>query len=131
MEEARGETFLWHELRENFIKYFNFIPQNENLVEIANQIKEFIQPTENKPLNDNRQTMKCNNIQTRTKPQLKRLQLENENTEGKRFRWRSNHVETTKPVCTILKVETTNKQDTDRMTTANFPTTFSQFKKGS
>ena len=35
MEEAGGETFLWHELRENFIKDFNFIPQNENLVETA------------------------------------------------------------------------------------------------
>ena len=68
MEEDRGETFLWHELWENFIKDFNFIPQNENLVKTAKQIKEFIQPTENKPLTDNRQTMKCNNIQTRTKP---------------------------------------------------------------
>ena len=27
MEEARGETFFWHELRENFIKDFNFTPQ--------------------------------------------------------------------------------------------------------
>ena len=26
MEEARGETFLWHKLKENFIKDFNFIP---------------------------------------------------------------------------------------------------------
>ena len=56
MEEPRGETFLWHEIRENFIKYFNFIPQNEKLVETAKQIKEFIQPTENKPLKDNQQT---------------------------------------------------------------------------
>ena len=62
MEAARGEIFLWHELRENFIKDFNFIPQNENLVEIAKQIKEFIQPIENKPLKDNQQTMNCNNI---------------------------------------------------------------------
>ena len=68
MEEARGETLLWHELRENFIKDFNFTPQNENLVETAKQIKEFIQPTENKPLKDNRQTMKCNSIQTGTIP---------------------------------------------------------------
>ena len=37
----------------------------------------------------------------------------------------------TKPIRTILKVTTTNKQDTDRMTTADFPTTFSQFKEGS
>jgi len=35
MEESQGETFLWHELRENFIKDFNFIPQDENLVETA------------------------------------------------------------------------------------------------
>ena len=31
-------------------------PQNEKLVETAKQIKEFIQPTENKPLKDNQQT---------------------------------------------------------------------------
>ena len=125
MEEARGETFLWHELKENFIKDFNFIPQNENLVETTKQIKEFIQPTENQPLQDHRKTRKCNNIHTRSKPQSTRLQLENENTEGKSFRWKSNHVETTKPICTILKVETTKKIDTDRMTIAEFPTTFS------
>ena len=65
------------------------------------------------------------------KPQLTRLQLENENTEGKIFRWKSNDVETTKPIRTILKVATTDKQDTERMTAADFPTTFSQFKEGS
>ena len=74
--------------------------------------------------------MKCNNIQTRTKPQSTRLQLENENTEGKSFRWKSNHVETTKPICTIMKVETTDKKDTDIMTAVDFPATFSQFKEG-
>ena len=131
MEEARGETFSWHELRENFIKDFNFIPQNENLVETTKHIKEFIQPTENKTLKDNRQAMQCNTIQTRTKPQSTRLQLGNENTEGKRFRWKSNHVEMTKPICTVLKVETIDKQDTNRMTTADFLSTFSQFKEGS
>ena len=48
MEEARGETFLWHELKDNFIKDFNFVPQNENLVETTKHIKAFIQPTESK-----------------------------------------------------------------------------------
>ena len=47
MEEARGETFLWHELRENFIKDFNFIPQDQKLVETAKQIKAFIELTGN------------------------------------------------------------------------------------
>ena len=68
MEEARGETFLWNELRQNFIKDFNFIPQNENLVETTKQIKEFIQPIENKPLQDHRHTRKYNKIQTQLKP---------------------------------------------------------------
>ena len=26
MEEAQGETFQWHELRDNFVKDFSFIP---------------------------------------------------------------------------------------------------------
>ena len=66
MEEARGETFLWHELRENFIKYFSFIPQDENLIETAKQIKAFLELTEKKTLKYDRPTVKCNNIQTRT-----------------------------------------------------------------
>ena len=131
MEEARGETFLWPELRENFIKDFNFIPQNENMVETTKEIQEFIQPIENKPIPDNRQIMDYNNIQTGTIPHSTRLQLENENTEGKSFRWKSNHVEMTKPIRTVLKVGTIDKDDTDRMIAAEFPSTFSQFKEGS
>ena len=75
--------------------------------------------------------MNYNNIQTRTIPQLTRLQLENENTEGKIFRWKSNHVEMTKPIRTVLKVGTIDKDDIDQMTIADFPATFSQFKEGS
>ena len=36
----------------------------------------------------------------------------------------------TKPIRTILKVGTTDKDDTDRMTVADFPATLSQFKEG-
>ena len=68
MEEAWGETFLWNELRENFIKDFSFIPQDENLVETAKQIKAFIKPTKKKTLKYNRPTINCNNIQTKTTP---------------------------------------------------------------
>ena len=57
--------------------------------------------------------------------------MENENPEGKSFRWKSYHSETTKPIRTVLKVGTTEKEDTNRMTATNFPTTFSQFKEGS
>ena len=57
--------------------------------------------------------------------------MENENLEGKSFRWKSNHAEITKPICIVLKVKTTDKEDIDRMTAAEFPATFSQFKEGS
>ena len=57
--------------------------------------------------------------------------MENENSEGKSFRWKSNHAETIKPIRTVLKVETTNKEDINQMTTADFCATFSQFKEGS
>ena len=29
MEEAKGETFFWNELKANFIKAFNFIPEDK------------------------------------------------------------------------------------------------------
>ena len=128
MEEARGETFLWNELRENFIKYFIFIPQEKMVVETAKQIKAFIEPTGNKTLQHDRPTINCNNIQTKTPPQLTRLNMENKNMEVKILRWKSYHSETTKPICTVLKVETVDKEDTDRMTAAGFPTTFLEFK---
>ena len=51
--EARGETFQWHELTENFIKDFSFIPQNEKLAETAKKIKAFIEPTGNNTLTQN------------------------------------------------------------------------------
>ena len=88
MEEYWGGTFLWHELRENFIKDFSFIPQDKKLVETAKQIKAFVGPTENKNLiqNQDRPTINCKNVQTGTIPQSTRLQMENENLEGKSFR---------------------------------------------
>ena len=36
----------------------------------------------------------------------------------------------TKPISTVLKVETTDKEDNDRMTAVDFRATFSQFKEG-
>ena len=84
----------------------------------------------NKTLKYDQLTINCNNIQIGTIPQSTRLQMENENLEGKIFRWKSNHVETTKPIRIVLKVEITDKEDTDRLTVAEFPATFSQFKEG-
>ena len=45
--------------------------------------------------------------------------------EGKSFQWKSYHSEMTKPICIVLKVDIVDKEDTDRMTIAEFPATFS------
>ena len=45
MEESRGETFVWNELKEKFTKEFKFIPEDEKLAEATKQIKTFIQLT--------------------------------------------------------------------------------------
>ena len=104
MEEARGETFFWPELKANFIKDFQFIPQNEKLVGTTHQIKQFLQPTEKQADQDHRPIKDCNKIQAESKSQSTRLHLENEHTEGKSFRWKTDHIETTKPIYSILKV---------------------------
>ena len=75
MEEARGETFFWHELKENFIKDFQFIPQNEKLAETAHQIKNFLQPTDTQFNHDHRQIQDCNKIQAESKSQSTCLHL--------------------------------------------------------
>ena len=86
MEEARGETFLWKEHRENFIKDFRFLLEDKRLVEATKQIKTFIQSTNNKSTqNKSRPNTTCHNIRSNKIPELTRLQLENEHTYGKVF----------------------------------------------
>ena len=81
MEEAQGETFLWNEIRENFIKDFSFIPENTKLVEATKQIKTFIQPTTNKSTqNNNQPNAACHNIRSSKIPKSTRFRLENEDT---------------------------------------------------
>ena len=85
MEEARGETFLWNELRENFIKDFNFIPKDEKLVEATKQIKTFVQSTTNKSTHNSRPNAACHNIRSNKIPQSTWLRLENEHMQRKIF----------------------------------------------
>ena len=42
IEEARGDTFTWKTLKENFIKDFSFTLDNEKLKPTAKQIQQFL-----------------------------------------------------------------------------------------
>ena len=87
MEEARGETFIWQELNEKFIKDLRFVPEDEKLVEATEQIKNFIQLTiqHTSTQKHNRLKASCNNIRSNKIPQSTTLRLENEHTHRKIF----------------------------------------------
>ena len=42
LEEARGETLDWNQVRYNFISDFQFQPTNKSMKEAVKEIKEFI-----------------------------------------------------------------------------------------
>ena len=46
IEESRGETLIYQELKENFIKYFSFTPAKEHIKEAVEEIKRFLQSKE-------------------------------------------------------------------------------------
>ena len=49
MEEARGETFFWHELKENFIKDFQFILKMKNWLGQHTKSNSFTNRQKNNP----------------------------------------------------------------------------------
>ena len=73
----------------------------------------------------------CHNIQLREIQHSTRLRLETKTTIGKSFQWKTDHPETTKPVKTVFKIETTEKEDPERLKAEKFSPAFSQFKEGS
>ena len=62
MEEARGETFLWNELRNFFIKDFSFTLEDEKLVEATKQIKKFVQHNTSKSTQNSQLNASCQSI---------------------------------------------------------------------
>ena len=64
MEESQGETFIWLELKEKFIKEFRCKPKDDKLVRETTQIRTFIQLIFHhaSTQNHNRLKASCNNI---------------------------------------------------------------------
>ena len=78
MEEARGETFTWNELKENFINDFKFSSWDELLVEARKQIKKFLQLIDNKITTEDQlsqQNSTCNHTRSTKTRHSTRLQL--------------------------------------------------------
>ena len=59
LEEARGDTFTWQTLRENFIKHFSFILNDEKLKPVAKQLQQLIGESVSKEMVKNIPTKEC------------------------------------------------------------------------
>ena len=56
--------------------------------------------------------------------------METEKTKGKSFKWKKEHPTTSKPIRTIFKVESTKKDEPQRLTAEEFPPAFIESKEG-
>ena len=124
---------MWNKLKENSVKDFKFIIEDDLLIEASKQTKTFLKPTDNSTSTEthNQPNTSCHNIRSPKIPQSTRLQLETESILGKRFQWKYDHPETTRPIEIVFKIESTEKYEPERLTSKYFLLTFSHFNEGS
>ena len=106
LEEARGDTFTWQNLRENFIKIFSFILDDEKLKPATKQLQQFIGENPSKEMVGNILTKECQHTSTDEIQHSTRLQLETDYFPGKNFQLKKNHPLTNIKVKTLYKIET-------------------------
>ena len=85
IEEARGDTFTWQTLKQNFIKYFSFLPADENMQPVARQIQQFLETNTSNEIVENNSTKECRNILVEELQHSTRLKLESDDFLGKSF----------------------------------------------
>ena len=106
LEEAKGDTFTWQILRENFIKDFSFTPSDEKLKPVAKQIQQFIGEKSSNETVESNPTKKCRHMAIGEIEHSTRLQLETEHFLGKSFQLKKNHPLGNIKVKTLYKIET-------------------------
>lgn len=90
IEEARGDTFTWKTLRENFIKDFSFTPDDEKLKPATKQIQQFLGTNQSDKTIGNNPTKECRHVSVDKIQHSIRLQLETDRFPGKSFRLKKN-----------------------------------------
>ena len=109
LEEARGDTFTWQTLRENFIKDFSFTPDDEKLKPVAEQIQQFIGAKSSNETVETNLTKECRHTSTDEIQHSTRLQLETDHFPSKSFKLKKNHPLGNIKVKTLYKIETEEK----------------------
>lgn len=129
LEEARGETLDWNQVKYNFISDFQFQPTNKSMKEVVKEIKEFI----TKQKNTNRLESTCNTVSKISKEvcqPLTQLALDNDKIVGKSFRLSKNHPAVAQPVRTLFTIAKANENQDEEVKEEDFPKSFMELKEG-
>ena len=62
IEEERGDTFTWKTLKQNFIKDFSFLSENEHLQLATQQIQQFLETNKSNKIAENKPTKECRQV---------------------------------------------------------------------
>ena len=135
IEEARGDTFTWETLRENFIKDFSFTHDDEKLKPIAKQIQQFIGVKSSNEMVENNPTKECRHTSTDEIQHSTILQLETDHFPRKSFQLKKNHPLGNIKVKTLYKIETEEKPtkeniEEEKPGDQDFPPQYSKIKEG-
>ena len=135
IEEARGDTFTWQTLRENFIKDFSFTLDNEKLKHVAKQIQQFIGAKSSNETVESNLTKECQHTSIDEIHHLTRIQLETNQFLGKSFQLKNNHPLGEVKVKTLYKIETEEKLNEENIEEEktgeqDFPPQYSEIKEG-
>ena len=133
IEEARGDTFTWQTLRENFIKDISFTTDNQKLNLVAKQIQQFIGEKSLSKTVESNPTKECRHMSVNEIQHSTRLQLETDHFPGKSFQLKKNHPLGKIKVKTLYKIENEEKPteeniEKEKLGEQDFPPQYSEIK---
>lgn len=137
IEEARGYTFTWKNLKENFIKDFSFNTKKYHLREPTKHNKWFFHNPSTKQvdhelINQKSTTFSNQVIVDQNRRLASWLELENDNLPRKCFQWKTNHPLVEYKVKTTMKNSAKKKElshQEEGEGKRDFPTSYLEVKE--
>ena len=135
IKEAKDDTFTWKTLRENFIKYFSFSPDDEKLKPRTKQIQQFLGTNQSDKMGRNNLTKEYRHVSVDKIQHSTQLHLETNHLPGKRFQLKRNHPLGKTKVKTLYKIKTEQKPteeniEEEKPGEQDFPPQYSEIKEG-
>ena len=122
-------------LKQKFIKYFSFLPDNEDIQPATWQIQQFLKTNKSDKEVENKLTKECRQVSVEELQHSTRIKLESNYFLGKSFRLKRNHPLGKTEIETLYKISTEQKLDQDntqeeKLGEQDFPPQCSEIKEG-